>query len=320
MKNYSILFILAVFLSGNALKAQERAWTLVDCIEYAIEHNIQLKQLALEQESREISLNTSKYRWLPNLNASVGEDFSFGRSLNVDNTYVNQNSSNTSFGISTGMPLFDGFEIKNDIAAGKLDLMATIESLKKAQEDLAMNVTATYLDILYYKEIQKIAELQVSLVGEQVARTESLVSAGKVPLSQLYDMKAQLANDEVTLSEARNNVKLAILNLVQLLELERDGAGFEVVAPDTEDAIATYMGSILPPDNIYDHAVTFKPQIREQEYLLQSQEKNLLIARAGYYPKLNLSAGYYNSYYHSSGEDAINRNLVSNGKIMRVNT
>lgn len=77
-----------------------------------------------------------------------------------------------------------------------------------------MNVTATYLDILYYKEIQKIAELQVSLVGEQVARTESLVSAGKVPLSQLYDMKAQLANDEVTLSEARNNVKLAILNLV----------------------------------------------------------------------------------------------------------
>lgn len=131
MKNYSILFILAVFLSGNALKAQERAWTLVNCIEYAIEHNIQLKQLALEQESREISLNTSKYRWLPNLNASVGEDFSFGRSLNVDNTYVNQNSSNTSFGISTGMPLFDGFEIKNDIAAGKLDLMATIESLKK---------------------------------------------------------------------------------------------------------------------------------------------------------------------------------------------
>lgn len=177
-----------------------------------------------------------------------------------------------------------------------------------------MNVTATYLDILYYKEIQKIAELQVSLVGEQVARTESLVSAGKVPLSQLYDMKAQLANDEVTLSEARNNVKLAILNLVQLLELERDGAGFEVVAPDTEDATATYMGSILPPDNIYDHAVTFKPQIREQEYLLQSQEKNLLIARAGYYPKLNLSAGYYNSYYHSFGEDAINRNFSEQWK------
>ncbi|MCD8176797.1 MAG: TolC family protein [Tannerellaceae bacterium] len=96
--------------------------------------------------------------------------------------------------------------------------------------------------------------------------------------------------------------------------MERDGAGFEVVAPDTEDAIATYMGSILPPDNIYDHAVTFKPQIREQEYLLQSQEKNLLIARAGYYPKLNLSAGYYNSYYHSSGEDAINRNFSEQWK------
>ncbi|MCD7938504.1 MAG: TolC family protein [Tannerellaceae bacterium] len=303
----STLFIFITFLmAGMHISAQEKVWTLQECILYAIDNNIQLKQLELEQENRQIALNTSKSRWLPNLNASVGQDFGFGRSLTIDNTYVNQSSASSSFGISTGMPIFDGFDIKNSIAAGKLDLMASIESLKKAQEDLAMNVTSAYLQILYYKEIENIAELQVALTGEQTIRTESLVNSGKVPLSQLYDMRAQLANDEVTLSEARNNVKLALLDLVQLLELERDGAGFDIITPDTEDAIGTYLGSILPPDQIFDQAVTFKPQIREQEYLLQSQEKNLLIAKAGYYPKLNLSASYYNSYYHSYSSGANN--------------
>ncbi|MCC8154814.1 MAG: TolC family protein, partial [Tannerellaceae bacterium] len=261
-----------------------------------------LKQIQLEQENQEIKLNTSKFRWLPNLNASVGEEFAFGRSLSSDNTYVDRNSTSTTGSISTSMPIFDGFEIKNDIAARKLDLLTVIENLKKAQEDLAMNVASAYLEVLYYKEIEKVAELQVYLTGEQTTRTESLVSAGKVPLSQLYDMKAQLANDEVTLSDARNNVKLSLLDLVQLLELERDGGSFDVVAPDTQDAISKYMGSILPPDNIYDHAITFKPQIKEQEYLLQSNEKTLKIAQAGYYPKLNFGAGYSNGYYFYHGK------------------
>ncbi len=169
----STLFIFITFLmAGMHISAQEKVWTLQECILYAIDNNIQLKQLELEQENRQIALNTSKSRWLPNLNASVGQDFGFGRSLTIDNTYVNQSSASSSFGISTGMPIFDGFDIKNSIAAGKLDLMASIESLKKAQEDLAMNVTSAYLQILYYKEIEKIAELQVAITGEQTIRTE----------------------------------------------------------------------------------------------------------------------------------------------------
>ena len=154
----------------------------------------------------------------------------------------------------------------------------------------------------YNKEVQKIAELQVALSNEQVVKTEALVKNGKVPLSQLYDMKAQLAKDEVSLTEARNNVKLALLDLTQSLELERDGENFDIVVPEIEDAVEQYMGSILPPDNVYDHAVAFKPQIKEQEFLLESQKKMLKVARAGYYPKLNFGASYSNGYYHYSGD------------------
>ena len=315
------LYISALLIFSGGLLAQESAkqWSLEECIRYAIENNIDLKQRQQDQESRKVDLNTSKYSWLPDLNANVGQNFDFGRSPSKTGVIVDQNSANTSASISLSMPIFDGLRIPNDIAARKLDLQAAVEALNKAKEDLSVNVTSYYLQVLYNKEVQKIAELQVGLSREQVTKTEALVKNGKVPLSQLYDMKAQLAKDEVSLTEANNNVKLALLDLTQSLELERDGENFDIVVPQFEDAVEEYMSSILPPDHVYDHAVAFKPQIKEQEYLLESQKKMLKVARSGYYPKLTFGASYTTGYYHYSGDGdysnlAFNEQLKNNGR------
>ena len=274
MKQIISSVALASFLFCLPAGAQEAAkqWSLEECIRYAIENNIDLKQKELEQKSREVDLHTSKYSWLPSVNASVGENFGFGRSESKDGLIVDRNSANTSAGIQLSMPIFDGLKIPNDIAARKLDLKASIETLNKAKEDLSINVASYYLQVLYNKEMLKIAQLQVDLSSEQVTKTEALYNAGKIPVSQLYDMKAQLAKDEVTLTESQNNVKLALLDLAQSLELERAGENFDVLEPESGDAIERYMGSIIPPDQVYDHAVTFKPQIKEQQYLLESQK------------------------------------------------
>lgn len=303
MKRIFIPISLCLLLSGS-LSAQQPAkqWSLEECIRYAIEHNIDLKQKVQEQESRKVELNTSKYSWLPDLNAGVGQNFDFGRSPSKSGVIVDQNSANTSASINLSMPIFDGLKIPNDIAARKLDLQASIESLNKAKEDLAINVASTFVEVLFNKEVLKIAELQVALTTEQVSKTEALVNAGKVPLSQLYDIKAQLAKEEVSLVEARNDVNLKVLDLAQSLELERSGENFDVLVPELEDAVETYMSSIVPPDNIYDYAVAVKPQIKEQEYLLESQKKELKVAQSGYYPKLNFGASYSNGYYHYSGD------------------
>ena len=278
-----LIIATTLFLSGTFAWGQElsKRWSLEECIRYAIEHNIDLKQKEQDQESRRVELHTSKFSWVPDLNANVGHNFDFGRSPSKSGVIVDQNSANTSASVSLSMPIFDGLRIPNDIAARKLDLKAAVETLNKAKEDLSINVASYYLQVLYNKEVQKIAELQVALSNEQVVKTEALVKNGKVPLSQLYNMKAQLAKDEVSLTEARNNVKLALLDLTQSLELERDGENFDIVVPEIEDAVEQYMGSILPPDNVYDHAVAFK---------------------AGYYPKLNFGASYSNGYYHYSGD------------------
>ena len=244
-----ILSLLSVWAQAQDAK---RLWSLEDCIRYATEHNLELKQREQEQESKKVALHTSKHSWLPSLNANVGQNFDFGRSPSKTGVIVDQNSANTSASINLSMPIFDGFQIPNDIAARKLDLKAAVETLNKAKEDLTIHVASVYLQVLYNKEVKKIAELQVALSREQIKKTEALVNSGKVPLSQLYDIKAQLANDEVTLTEAENNVQLALLDLAQSLELEQGGESFDVMVPEIGNAVEQYMGSILPPDHIYN--------------------------------------------------------------------
>ena len=304
-----IILYLPALLICWSVQAQSPAkkWTLEECITYAIEHNIDLKQKEQDQESRKVDLSTSKNSWLPNLNANLGQNFDFGRSPSKTGVIVDQNSANSSFYLQTSMPIFDGFKIPNDIKARKLDLLAATENLNKAKEDLAINVASFFVEALYNKELLTVAELQAALSTEQVTRTESLVNAGKVPLSQLYDIKAQQAKDEASLTEAKNNVNLSLLNLAQMLELERTGQSLDISVPEIEDAIEKYMTSILPPDVVYNNAVAVKPQIKEQEYLLESQKKMLKVAQAGYFPKLDFSASYSNGYYHySGGTDIVN--------------
>ena len=301
----SLFTIIIGCLLCSSLVAQDvpKLWTLEECIRYAIANNINLKQQAQEEEARAIELNTSQSSWLPNLNAYASQNLDFGRTPSREGVIVDRNSANSSFGLQLNMPLFDGFKIPNNIAVRRLNLMAATEALNRAKEDLAVGVASYFLQVLYNKEILTIAELQVELTKEQVNRTDALVTSGRVPMSQLYDIKAQLARDEVTLTEAANNVSLALLDLAQALELERLGGGFDIVQPEMKDAVAENMKSLLPPDNIYDNAVTFKPRIKEQEYLLESRKKSLKVAQGNYYPSLNFQASYSNGYYRYFGSD-----------------
>jgi outer membrane protein len=214
------------------------------------------------------------------------------------------------------MPVFDGFRITNRIAADRLNLSASTAALERAREDLAVGVASYFLQVLYNKEIYRIALMQVELTAAQVTRTESLVTLGKLPASQLYDIKAQLAKDEASLTTASNNVSLSLLDLSQSLELERLDS-FDIVMPELTDVLMDQAGSLIPPDEIYRTAVTIKPVIKEQEFLLESQRRQLKIAQSSYYPQLSLNASYSNGYYHYSGGENVSN--VAFGNQLRQN-
>ena len=301
MKKINIIALL-LLTCGLSLSAQEsssqKVWTLEDCINHAIKENLNIKQLQVQKENAEIDVNTAKMSRLPNLNASVGQNWSFGRGQTSTGLYESQTLSNSNLNISSSTPIFTGFQINNQIAKSKLDLAAATQQLERAKENIALSVASLYLQVLFNKELLKVSEEQLALTTQQVQRTKILVEVGTVPESQLFDIEAQVAKDEVSVIQTKNSLTISLLDLAQSLELER-ASSFDIETPVIENVVDEYMSSVLPPDVIYSNAINIKPVIKEQELRLESSKKSLKIAEAGYYPKLNLSLSYGNSYYYN---------------------
>ena len=305
---------LIIFLSFVPfLSFAQKQWTLEECINYALEQNINIKQLELQKESAEIDVNTAQMSRLPNLNAGVNQNWNFGRAETQAGLYESQTQSNTGFSLNSSIPIFTGFRIPNEIERNKLELKAAMEGLEKAKEDLALGVASLYLQALFNKELLKVSEDQLALSRDQITKTKALVDVGKVPISQLYDIEAQTANDEVSVIQAENNLKLSLLDLAQSLELQ-DISGFDIVSPEINDAISEYVSSVQPVQVIYNNAIAIKPVIKEQEYLIQSAEKTLKIAQAGYLPSLNLNLGYNTNYFHLYKDNFPNESFGSQFK------
>ena len=287
------------FASGG----QNSSWSFKRCVNYAIENNIELKQLRLLKENKEIMLNTSKYSRLPNLNGGFNEDFDFGRSPSKDGTIKDQSATSSYMYLQASMPVFTGLRISREKEAKEFELYAAIEGLYKAEDDLTVRILTYYMQILLNKELHDVAQMQVDICRKQLSRIEILVKTDKIATSQLYDIKAQLAIDEVTLTKAKNNVEISILSLTQLLNIEDAGNNFDILTPKLNSYNNLEVKLYPSSDKIFNYAVGIKPIIKEQEFLLESSYKSLLLAKSGYSPQINLNASYTTYYYHYNGFD-----------------
>ena len=218
MKTKLFLASLVILVPLDIL-AQERQWSLRECCDYAVEHNIGIKQQQNQCRQQELQFSTSKNSRLPDLSASVNQNFSFGRGLTMDNTYTNTNTSNTSLSLGTSVPLFTGFQIPNQIKLDQLNLDAATADLEKAKDDIRMEVAKAYVQILYDMELADVAHHPIAIDSAQVARLQAFVNNGKASEAELSQQKATLANSKLTATQADNNKRLAILTLTQLLEL-----------------------------------------------------------------------------------------------------
>ena len=291
----------------------QRQWTLRECCDYAVSHNISVKQQQNQLRQRELQLETAKASRLPDLSASAGQNFSFGRGLTAQNTYTNTNTSSTSLSLGTSVPLFTGFQIPNQIKLNQLNLVAATADLEKAKNDIRTQVAQAYVQILYNMEIAEVARRQISIDSMQVERLKALVNNGKASGAELSQQQATLAQSQLTATQADNNLQLAILSLTQLLELPSP-EGFAIVRPATvPDGLPS--GPSLPsPDAIYAEALTVKPEIQSAQLSVTAAERSIDIAKAGYYPTLSLSGGMGTNYYKTSGfkADAFGKQLNNN--------
>lgn len=286
-------------------------WTLDDCIAYALNNNIEIQRQVLQVEQGEVELTTARYSRLPNLSASVGGNFSNSRAdYNDPNAapgevapiYGRKNTLSGSFNASANMPLFQGFRINKQIKGSKLDLAAAMQDLERIRENVSVNIMTFYLQVLFSKELVAIAENQLVLSTEQVERSRNLVDAGKQPQSTLYESEALQASDMASLTQARNDLQTALLNLSQALNRE-SAAGFDVVVPAFDELTLASLhlhGSI---GEVYDYAAENRPHLRAERLRVQSAENAVKIARSAFYPSISLSAGIGTSARDTSDEE-----------------
>ena len=293
-----IIFFLFFILFGYTVVAQStEKWSLMKCYQYALENNISLKQTDLQSRFSALTYKQSTLSKYPNANFQGSVGYGFGRSENpVTGVLEDQNIFSNSFGFSSSVSLFNWFSRKNKIEADRITLEADKAQIKKAQDDIALNIAVAYLQILLAKEQANLTLVQIKTTQEQLYNTRKRVDAGALPELNAAELEAQLARDSSSYVTADANVTQILLQMKALLNLDA-AASFDVETPPVDKIPVLSLGE-MQPDAVYQLALTSLPQQKINELRIQSATKSAASARGVMYPtfsafgNLNTRYGY----------------------------
>lgn len=291
--------IAATMAAGvTPLVAHAGAWTLQECVDYAVLHNIQVNIQRQQVAAGELSVDEARNSFLPQVGASASQSFNFGRGLTAANTYADRNTSSFSWSASLQVPLFSGLRNSRVLEQSKLNLRQLACSLDESIDNVTLQIISQYLQVLYNREVENTARDQVSLSQFELERRRNLAANGKIAEVEVLEADAQLAKDSLTLITAGNDTRLALLELSQMLQLDAgDSATFDVVAIDGDDPL-------LPPAmDVYTSALGNNPGLKSAEWGVKAAEAGIKVAQTGYIPTLSLSGGLGSSYYNLHGSD-----------------
>lgn len=274
--------------------ARSEVWSLDSCISYAISHNLTVKARELDHKSGELSVTEAKSGFLPTVGANAGETFSFGRGLTSQNVYANRNTTNFQWGASASMPIFQGLSNVRKLKAARTSLRALVYKLDAAKDDVTLNIISQYLQVLYCDEVLKTAIGQVELSQAQLDRQKALAADGKIAEVEVLQATSQLAQDELTVSDARNDYTMALVDLAQLMQLD-DIEGMSVAElPESSPVIPT-------AESVYASASVNNNAVKAADIDIAAASDRIKMAQSGYLPTLSFNAGTGSSYYTVSG-------------------
>ena len=285
-----IFFTLVSFVTSYA----QEAWDLKKCIDYALEHNIQVKQAVLNTELNKANLWQNKANVLPTLNGNASQAYNFGRTIDpFSNQFATDLVRSNNFSLSSGVNLFSGFQNLNTIQQGQMDYLASRYDADKMRNDISLNIATAYLQILFCEELSIIAGNQVKITRQQVERTAKLVNAGTLARGSLLEVEAQLATEELQSVNAQNQLDMAYLSLRQLLDFPPDQK-ITIIKP----ILQLPHGNILAatPEDIYTQALAAMPEIKSAESRLKSSDKGLAIARGAMSPRILVNGALGTGY------------------------
>lgn len=278
----------ALFITCVAITAQPKQWSLTDCIGYALEQNIQVRKAGVSVSLGELNLQQSKDNMLPSLSASLGENLGWRQETDGSDETSWVGSSRTSASLSSGLTLFNGFQLRNQVRQAGLDLKSLQYSADQTSESVSLNIMSAYLQVLYAEEQVANSRNQADATREELGLATERLALGAIANSDYLQVKTQRASEESTLATALNNLKMAKLNLMQLMEYPVDKS-FEITRPDIDAIIST--APAADAVSVYQEALEVKPQVKIASLNRENASIDLEIARGGFLPSLSLSAG-----------------------------
>lgn len=288
MEKRSFLSLIAMLICCISIQAQSKKWTLEECVKYAIQNNISVKQSELDSKTALINKKDAVGNFLPSLNASASHSWNIGLNQDITTGLLrNQTTQFTSAGANVGVDIYKGLQNQNTLRRANLSIVAAKYQLLKMQEDIALNVANAFLQVLFNKENLKVQKEQLGINEKQFARSEELVKAGSIPRGDLLDIKATVAQNNQNVIIADNALLISKLSLAQLLQL-KDFENFDVVDDTTMKDENNIMAQT--PVAIYDIAVENRTELKIARTNLEIAQKDLEIAKGAFQPTIQ---GFY---------------------------
>lgn len=285
--------ILSVTMAFGQERNDER-WDLEECIDYALKNNLSVKQSEFSVEDTRVQFSQSKAGMFPTANMGGGYRNLWGRSIDpTTNLFSTQRIQSLGLQLSANYTLYGGSQRRNTVRMNKLNLEAANYDLDKARNDVMLNVTMEFLNVILSIELLENAQLQLEITKAQLETTSKQVDVGALPISNQLDLIAQVESNEVQVINRENDVRIAYLRLKQLLLLPAD-TPFEIEIPDIQDIVVEQ--EPLTANAVYQEAQSIMPEIKSVDSQVESSEIGARIARGGMDPVLSLGGDMYSNY------------------------
>ncbi|NMH87576.1 TolC family protein [Flavivirga algicola] len=298
MKQY---FFASVFLLiGLTLSAQEKKWTLQECVSHALENNITVQQTENSILINEQDILAAKGNFLPSVSGGLGQRMSIGSGFDpVSNERINNQTTHSfNYNLSVNQTVFNGFRTLNLYKQSRLNQEITNLELARIKDDISLNVVNAYLNVLFNKENLETAQAQNDFSEKQLQQVKDLVDAGVQPRANIFDAEATLSRDSQQVTIAENNFNLSLLTLSQLLQVPFNGFNVEIIDVTTPSEALLY-NDVSP---ILNYAIENRNEIKIAKKNIENAELNTEISKSGYLPSVNFSYGFGSVWSESKND------------------
>lgn len=289
-----------LLLFSSSVFAQQKTWTLEECVNYALTHNVSVKNTEMDVALAEITKKEAKGNFLPSINGNANHSWNVGLNQNITTGLLqNQTTQFSSVGLQAGVDIYKGLQNQYTLRRSNLALHASRYQLEKIQEDISLNVINAYLQILFNKELVRVQEQQLVYDLKQLERVTSLVEAGNVPKGDLLDIQATVAKDEQNKIVAQNNLLISKISLSQLLQL-KDYEDFDIAVSQMETKDSAVL--LENAQTIVARAKQTRTQLKIAQNNIEIAQKDVQIAQSRFQPTLQ---AYYNFNTRAAYSDQI---------------